>query len=77
MAAVLIIAIPAPIPARPGWARAAHCRVLAGCYETEPPWVREVYVPEQVGEIVGWAFTEYEGTTPVGLVVYVRVEAVR
>ena len=62
------------LPAYRGWARDRRCRVLAGCYETEPPRVREVYVREQVGEIQGWGFAEWEGKEPVAIKLYVRVE---
>jgi hypothetical protein len=48
--------------------------VLPGCYETEPPRVREVNVGEQVGEIQGWSFSDWEGKEPVAIKLYVRVE---
>jgi hypothetical protein len=31
----LILALYRPITARYGWSRDRHCRILAGCYETE------------------------------------------
>lgn len=69
----MTITLTRPIEGRKGWARDKHCRVLAGCYETEPPCVREVYVREQVGEIQGWHYCEWDGTTPVAVKLYVRV----
>lgn len=68
----LLLALRRPIPDRSGWARERHCRILAGCYETE--YGREVSVPEQIGEIVGWSYFESEGREPVAITMYVRVQ---
>lgn len=70
---VVTIAIRREIPAKGGWPRDQHCRVLAGCYETGGPARREVYVPEQVGRIQGWAFCEWDGTTALAVRLYVAV----
>lgn len=54
------------------WARDQRCRILAEYYETE--YGCDVYVPEQIGEIVGWHFCERDGTEPVAVKIYVRVQ---
>jgi hypothetical protein len=75
---VITLAIRAPMPApgkpRFGWAKRKRAKVRAGCYETDGPVAREVYVAEQVGEIVGWRYARWEGTEPVEVVYYVRVQ---
>lgn len=68
------IAIRREIPVKPGRAPAKRCKVLAGCYETVSPVVREVYVAEQIGEIQGWSFSEWLDGAPVAVKLYVRVE---
>ncbi len=70
------IAVARPIPGRGHWSHDKQCRVLAGCYETEGPKIREVYVPEQVGVIQGWSFGEWDGTTPTAVKLYVGVREV-
>ena len=72
-ASTLVLALRRPIPSRSGWSRDRHCRILAGCYEAEQGC--EVYVREQLGEIVGWRFNEWEGTEPVAVKLYVHVQA--
>jgi hypothetical protein len=68
----VVLALHRPIPPRRGWTRDKHCRVLAGCYETKMG--REVYVAEQIGEILGWSFWDWDGKEPVGVRLYVRVQ---
>jgi hypothetical protein len=68
----LVITVLRPIPCqRPGWAKDKHCRILAGWYAdtTGEP----VQVPEQIGEIEGWQYLEWEGKTPLSVRLYVRV----
>ena len=69
----MVIQIIRPIPGR-SWMRDKHCRVLAGCYETEPPFTREVYVRDQVGEILGWHYNDWENGEAVTAKVFVRVK---
>lgn len=70
----MTIAVIRPIPNRKGWARDKKCRVLAGCYETVGPPSREIYIREQVGHIEGWSYHEWDGTTPLTVRLYIRIE---
>ena len=69
----IVMPMPAPGPARFGWCKRKHAKVMAGCYETSGPRVREVYVREQVGEIDGWAYCAWDGTEPTHVKMFVRV----
>jgi hypothetical protein len=71
------VAVRREIPVRGGWARDRQCRVLAGCYETVGPPAREVYVREQVADIEGWSYCEWDGTTPLAVKLYMSVRVCR
>lgn len=63
-----------PIPSRKGWARDKQCRILAGRYETVGPPSREIHVREQVGQIEGWSYYEWDDGKPLSVRLYIRVE---
>jgi hypothetical protein len=71
----VVIAVVRAIPMRPGWARDKRCRLLADWYADEQG--EPVYVPEQIGAIVGWNFYPWEGQEPVTIRMSVRVQVAR